>query len=139
MRTRHGKSLASIGLAAAVLIPLAVAAAGPAPMKTLNVTVLPDRYLVAGKQIGLDALESSVRKNRVQAVRFDVCAAANERLLTAAARLSALYLDIRPVAPGTRGCPLATADTARSAPKASNLVLASAGDPSAQYWNGVMP
>lgn len=139
MRTRHGKSLASIGFAAAVLVPLAVAAAGPAPMKTLNVTVLPDRYLVAGKQIGLDALESSVRKNRVQAVRFDVCAGANERLLTAAARLSALYLDIRPGAADTHGCPPTTADTARSAPKTSNLVLASAGDPSAQYWNGVMP
>jgi hypothetical protein len=139
MSTWHGRSLAWIGCTAAFWIPLAAVAAGSTPAKSMNVTVLPDRYLVAGKQVGLDALESTVKKNRVQAVRLDVCGAANERLLAAAARLNALYLDIRPVAPGTRGCPPSAADTADSARISPNLVRASTGDPSAQYWRSVLP
>jgi hypothetical protein len=102
----------------------------------VNVTVLPDRYWWQ-ETVGLD-MEASVRRTACGR-SASMFAGANERLLTAAARLSALYLDIRPGAPDTRGCPPATADTAGSAPKTSNLLLASAGDPSAQYWSGVMP
>ena len=140
MSKRHSRSHALVGFTAAFWIPLALVAAGSAPPKTLNVTVLPDRYLVAGKPIGLDALESTVQKSRAEAVRLDGCgSAAYQRLLVAAARLNALYLDIRTAAPGPRGCPPSTEDTAERARRSSGVVLVSSGDPSAEYWRSVMP
>jgi len=104
----------------ALALPVAGLAADNVPPEALNVKVLPDRYVAAGKRFAdLAALEAWAKPIQIRTLWLDSCGnTSTKRLLAAVERFHAVYAEgvqIRTFAPGDPGCLDAMADHATPA------------------------
>ena len=109
-----------VATAVTLVFPLAGLAADNVPPEALNVKVLPDRYVAAGKQFAdLAALEAWAKPIQIRTLWLDSCGnTSTKRLLAAVERFHAVYAEgvqIRTFAPGDPGCLEAMADLATPA------------------------
>jgi hypothetical protein len=88
---------AVLGGAVLLTLPLGAVAVDFAAMPAARLAVLPDRYVLDGREYhDAAAVEAALRASRAQVVRIDHCAPARTpRLLTTVANLRAYALDLR--------------------------------------------
>ena len=88
---------AVLGGAVLLTLPLGAVAVDFAAMPAARLAVLPDRYVLDGREYhDAAAVEAALRASRAQVVSIDHCAPARTpRLLTTVANLRAYALDLR--------------------------------------------
>ena len=84
-----------VATAVGAVFPLAGLAADNVPPEALNVKVLPDRYVAAGKQfVDLAALEAWAKPIQIRTLWLDSCGnTSTKRLLAAVERFHAVYAE----------------------------------------------
>ena len=120
-------------------LPLAAAAVDFAAMPAARLTLLPDRYVLDGREYyDAHAVEAALDANRVKAVRIDNCAPAwTPQLLGTVARLHVYVLDLRLLDADASACRVAALTPAMlsSAPAEAGL----SPEQVARYWRNLEP
>ena len=120
-------------------LPLAAAAVDFAAMPAARLTLLPDRYVLDGREYyDARAVEAALDTNRVKVVRIDNCAPAwTPRLLGTVARLHVYALDLRLLDADAPACraPALTPAMLSSAPADAGL----SPEQIARYWRNLEP
>ena len=121
-------------------LPLGAAAVDFAALPAARLTVLPDRYVLEGREYyDASAVEAALRDRRAQAVRIDNCASAwTPRLLSTVATLHVYALDLRLLDADAAACkaPALTPAMLSSAPPDARSLSA---EQVARYWRNLEP
>jgi len=120
-------------------LPLATAAVDFAAMPAARLTVLPDRYVLDGREYyDVSAVDAALRKTSIQAVRIDNCASAwTPRSMSTIVKLHVYALDLRLLDPETATCKMPPLSPERLASAASESGLAA--EEIARYWRNLEP